>query len=526
MERSVENERIGGDGVPLSTSRHDNVYAAVAAQGRSASGFEDDEEEEELSWEGFGTRKFSLDHSAVPPSEAPMGLNAEDKEQQQQAGKILRVMTGRDGQMYHTLVDPLRQEDIQKHERLSVSAAPFEITPVAEKKKMPQEEGTEKGEEGETETEKRNKKGQVERDAEGLPVGPLGVFRDVNPKVKTKHKFAKMPPNPHRQQQHRLNAEGRPVSDSVKLQGKILEEYKSPQLLRVAAGRLRGRRLKSPNVYLRPMMSRVRLATFGILKGLGLFDGLHALRVLDLFSGSGGVGIEALSWGASSATFVDFSRDCCETAAENLEKCGAREQGRVVRATVEEVLKMPQRYQMTRHPADLVFVCPPYEEVDYSVLMRLLAESTAVADDAVIVIEYPVELKTMPPSLLDGKLVGLRNRRYGRTVIGIYLKTSVGGEEGVERSRWSVAARSEEFAPVGESRKVRRARERREEEAASVGVGRGGLDGPSRRGGGSRGKGRKREKGKPSGRPASEREGKRGGEATSGGLLESKILTQ
>jgi 16S rRNA G966 N2-methylase RsmD len=79
-------------------------------------------------------------------------------------------------------------------------------------------------------------------------------------------------------------------------------------------GVAKGRRLDSPPVQLRPMMGKVKEALFSQLTGFGLFGGSRApgsagVRVLDLFSGSGGVGIEALSRGASAAVFVDFAKE-------------------------------------------------------------------------------------------------------------------------------------------------------------------------------------------------------------------------
>lgn len=90
-------------------------------------------------------------------------------------------------------------------------------------------------------------------------------------------------------------------------QGKALEQgMVNPSRLHVMGGKAKGRRLDSPDVQLRPMMGKVKEALFSTLTGFGVFDRGNA-RVCDLFSGSGSVGIEALSRGAEFAVFVDLA---------------------------------------------------------------------------------------------------------------------------------------------------------------------------------------------------------------------------
>ena len=83
---------------------------------------------------------------------------------------------------------------------------------------------------------------------------------------------------------------------------------------------------------------------------------------------------------------------------------------------------------------------PPYEEVTYSELVEQVSKSPAVGEDTLVVIEYPVELGCFPPVLAEGQLVGLRNRRYGRTVIGVYVNRPSGR---LDMQPWS-----EEFVSV------------------------------------------------------------------------------
>jgi 16S rRNA G966 N2-methylase RsmD len=92
----------------------------------------------------------------------------------------------------------------------------------------------------------------------------------------------------------------------------------------------------------------------------------------------------------------------------------------VVEACVSSLLEQPRRYGLDA-PFELISLTPPYEEVSYAELMGALASSELVAEDTLVVVEYPVELGCFPPTLADGKLVGLRNRRYGRTVLALYV---------------------------------------------------------------------------------------------------------
>lgn len=172
----------------------------------------------------------------------------------------------------------------------------------------------------------------------------------------------------------------------------------------------------SPNVYLRPMMGKVREALFSML------DMFEVLRsdgaTLDLFAGSGSIGIESLSRGMGSAVFVDAAPECTETITENLANCRFEDRGRSVCARVENFVESGTAYNNQRH-YDLITITPPYEEVDYAELLTIVANSECVGENTFVVVEYPVELKALPP-VIGQRLIGIRNRRYGRTVLAFY----------------------------------------------------------------------------------------------------------
>jgi 16S rRNA (guanine(966)-N(2))-methyltransferase RsmD len=146
----------------------------------------------------------------------------------------------------------------------------------------------------------------------------------------------------------------------------------------------------------------------------------NTTRVLDTFAGSGSVGLEALSRGAAHVTFVDLSPDCTQTALRNADSCGFSGQANAVCARAEEVLTNPLKYGLTE-PFTLVSITPPYEEVIYNDLIQGLLNSPIIKEDTIVIIEYPVEMGTLPYILGEDKLFGIRNRKYGRTVLAMYV---------------------------------------------------------------------------------------------------------
>lgn len=212
---------------------------------------------------------------------------------------------------------------------------------------------------------------------------------------------------------------GRLTRGKVRIQGKYYRLPAPPPQapgLRITSGTVRGRRIKSPNVHLRPMMGKVREALFSMLETFEILRGDGV--TLDLFAGSGSIGIESMSRGMGRAVFVDCATECADTVEENLLNCGLEERGQAVCGRVEDFLEDGVKYNNNRH-YDLITLTPPYEEVDYGELITAVAKSDCVGEGTFMVVEYPVELRTMPP-VVGQRLIGIRNRRYGRTVLALY----------------------------------------------------------------------------------------------------------
>lgn len=197
------------------------------------------------------------------------------------------------------------------------------------------------------------------------------------------------------------------------------KEIVNPNRLRIIAGTAKGKKIDSPDVYLRPMMAKVREAVFSTLDFIGVFQG-NTTRVLDMFAGSGSVGLEALSRGAAHCTFVDLAENCIETCHLNSKSCGFDSRVTSVCARAEDVLTNPAQYNLDQ-PYRLISITPPYQEVVYKELIDAVCNSPLVAPDTIVVIEYPEEMGSLPPILGEDKLFGVRNRRYGRTILGIYV---------------------------------------------------------------------------------------------------------
>lgn len=217
----------------------------------------------------------------------------------------------------------------------------------------------------------------------------------------------------------------------------------NPSMLQISAGSAKGRRLDSPDVYLRPMMGKVREAVYSAFTSFGLYD--QACRHLDIFAGSGSVGLESLSRGATHCTFVDLSADCCAAVERNVKWCQFDDKATVLQNDALAVLKEPYKAGISMGTSfNLITLCPPYEEVIYADLLEGVANSPIVTEDTIVLLEYPVELGCLPHVVGrddGGAMIGIRNRRYGRTVIAMYIVNPTGRLE-------TANSRPEEFVSI------------------------------------------------------------------------------
>lgn len=190
--------------------------------------------------------------------------------------------------------------------------------------------------------------------------------------------------------------------------------------MRVISGSARGRKLKSPkSSETRPIMDRVKTALFDILA-----PEIIGMRVLDLFAGVGSVGIEALSRGAASATFVERSPEAFRLVRENLALTNLSDRAEVLRtdafAYLQQAAASGRRY-------DLVYVAPPqYEGLARQALAQLDAAPLTEPDGLVIVQIHPQERGELDNLPLK-RLWRYDERKYGSTLLLFYTDDSEDG---------------------------------------------------------------------------------------------------
>jgi 16S rRNA (guanine(966)-N(2))-methyltransferase RsmD len=182
--------------------------------------------------------------------------------------------------------------------------------------------------------------------------------------------------------------------------------------LRVIAGKARGRKLKLvPGDTTRPIMDRVKEALFSIL-ARAVIDA----TVLDVFAGTGSVGIEALSRGARHCVFWDIERRAIDTVRENVTMCGFIEQATIQRVDAFSALKTPPAT-----PFDLIYVAPPqYKGMWLTALKALDSAPTWLDPDGIIVVQIDPEERQ---EVALQHFTAYDERVYGSTLLWFFEHT-------------------------------------------------------------------------------------------------------
>jgi 16S rRNA (guanine966-N2)-methyltransferase len=163
--------------------------------------------------------------------------------------------------------------------------------------------------------------------------------------------------------------------------------------MRIIAGEAHGRRLKAPRgLHTRPTSARARESIFS---RLAVRMDLTGVRVLDIFAGSGSLGIESLSRGAAQVTFIDSSRDAASAIRANLAQVGFSDQARIIVSDVRRALAdlrgLPDAF-------DLVFVDAPFKDDMSAEVLTLLGGFDLVAPGGWIVVEQSKRAPDAPPA--------------------------------------------------------------------------------------------------------------------------------
>lgn len=177
--------------------------------------------------------------------------------------------------------------------------------------------------------------------------------------------------------------------------------------MRIISGICRGRKLFSPKGRdIRPTADRIRESVFNILEPRAK----NAL-VLDLFAGTGALGLEALSRGAAHAVFVDMSAASCSIVQQNIDHCRFSEKSRVFR---RDIFKQALPLSVTASSFDLIFMDPPYHKNHVKTLVETYQISALLTDGGMIVAEHAA--KEILPDILNGLDIFQQKKYSGTTV--------------------------------------------------------------------------------------------------------------
>ena len=182
-------------------------------------------------------------------------------------------------------------------------------------------------------------------------------------------------------------------------------------IMRVIAGTQKGRRLLfSVESHIRPTSGRVKEALFSILG-----TRMIGASLLDLFAGTGAVGLEALSRGARQVVFVEQRAPSLRLLRENIKRCGSPPEATVIARDVWHFLRLPQGNSGT--PFDILFADPPYQSGNIEELLSLVSQHGTLAPDGVLIVEHPSSAGL--PSQV-GRLLRFREAQYGDSALTFF----------------------------------------------------------------------------------------------------------
>ena len=181
--------------------------------------------------------------------------------------------------------------------------------------------------------------------------------------------------------------------------------------MRIISGTAKGLKLKTPKGFeTRPTADRIKESVFNILNGL--IDFSEVENVLDIFAGTGALGLESLSRGANSAVFIDLAT--ADLISENIQH-GKFQNCKVLRG---DFIKMLKKLSVQNLKFDLIFSDPPYKKNLAAMSIKLVAELNLLTDDGLMIVEYGAD-----EFLETDKLSCIRKINYGHTTnINIYQK--------------------------------------------------------------------------------------------------------
>jgi 16S rRNA (guanine(966)-N(2))-methyltransferase RsmD len=181
--------------------------------------------------------------------------------------------------------------------------------------------------------------------------------------------------------------------------------------LKIVSGTAKGHKLRGPKkAGIRPAAARVRKSLFEIL------GDLSGKKVLDLFAGTGSMGLESLSKGAAQAVFVDLDSHAVSLLFHNLKKTGFLDRAQILKMSA---LGAIARLHKKKLRFDVIFLDPPYDKSHIGVCMKKLLEKDILSDGGVLLCEHSP--REIPPFL--GGLKKVDERKYGQTLVSFFRKS-------------------------------------------------------------------------------------------------------
>lgn len=186
--------------------------------------------------------------------------------------------------------------------------------------------------------------------------------------------------------------------------------------MRIIAGKFRSRQLKTPQgMDVRPSSDRLRETLFNVLAAAHALEGS---RWIDLFAGTGAVGIEAISRGAAYVYFVEKAPKVARIIEANVKSVGAEDQAEILTSDSAVAFRQLEGIE----PVDFVFLDPPYrEEGAYLGALRILTDSSLLKTDAIVIAEHT---KHFDPGDGTGALRRYRSLKQGDAVLSFYRRTT------------------------------------------------------------------------------------------------------
>lgn len=184
--------------------------------------------------------------------------------------------------------------------------------------------------------------------------------------------------------------------------------------MRVISGVAKGKKLKSPKGKIRPLSDQAKEALFNILQ-----NKVIDCYFLDLFAGTGSVGIEALSRGATLSIFVELDKKAVQVIRENLQNCGFTDRAEVYALDVIRAIKILKRKQAK---FDIIFMGAPYGSPNLEKTLHELSDGALLKGKGIVVAEHRKQHRLEESY---GSLKKLRDARYGETVLTFYESRNI-----------------------------------------------------------------------------------------------------